>query len=190
MVATGSGPRCGGLGMTLGSQREPASPAATVSACPAVAPLPAIPWTCGPNVPDAALSMSRASSTLWPLPWLSPAPAQVIESIFYMWRATHDPKWRDMGWQMWRAIERYARWEGGYSGAHNADQVGACWGILAQGRWAGTLPYSSGGVAFPSWCPPPLQHTRVPCLPANVNSALLLRASGRHHPILSGKARL
>ncbi|KAL4437567.1 hypothetical protein ABPG77_003548 [Micractinium sp. CCAP 211/92] len=48
---------------------------------------------------------------------------EVIESIFYMWRATHDPKWRVMGWQMWRAIERYARWEGGYSGAHNADQV-------------------------------------------------------------------
>lgn len=53
---------------------------------------------------------------------------QVIESIFYMWRATHDRKWRDMGWQMWRAIEHYARWEGGYSGAHNADQVGACLG--------------------------------------------------------------
>jgi hypothetical protein len=26
---------------------------------------------------------------------------QVIESIFYLWRATKDPKWRDMGWQMW-----------------------------------------------------------------------------------------
>ncbi|PSC71105.1 mannosyl-oligosaccharide 1,2-alpha-mannosidase MNS1-like [Micractinium conductrix] len=48
---------------------------------------------------------------------------EVIESIFYMWRATHDQKWRDMGWQMWRAIGRYARQEGGYSGSHNADQV-------------------------------------------------------------------
>ncbi|EFN55104.1 hypothetical protein CHLNCDRAFT_24374 [Chlorella variabilis] len=38
---------------------------------------------------------------------------EVIESIFYMWRATKDPKWRDMGWQMWRAIEKYCRWEGG-----------------------------------------------------------------------------
>ena len=49
---------------------------------------------------------------------------QVIESIFYMWRATHDPKWRDMGWRMWQAIEAHCRWEGGYSGALDAMQVG------------------------------------------------------------------
>ena len=48
---------------------------------------------------------------------------QVIESIFYMWRATKDNKWRDMGWQMWSAIEKYLRFEGGYSGSHDANQV-------------------------------------------------------------------
>lgn len=55
-------------------------------------------------------------------PLLPPRP-QVIESIFYMWRATHDRKWRDMGWKMWRAIDTHARWEGGYSGALDVAQV-------------------------------------------------------------------
>ncbi|PRW56395.1 mannosyl-oligosaccharide 1,2-alpha-mannosidase [Chlorella sorokiniana] len=48
---------------------------------------------------------------------------EVTESIFYMWRATHDRRWRDMGWRMWRAIQAHCRWEGGYSGALNATQV-------------------------------------------------------------------
>lgn len=48
---------------------------------------------------------------------------EVIESIFYMWRATHDEKWREMGWKMWTAIDRHARWEGGFSGSTNADAV-------------------------------------------------------------------
>ncbi|KAL4857147.1 Mannosyl-oligosaccharide 1 [Chlorella vulgaris] len=48
---------------------------------------------------------------------------EVIESIFYMWRATKDKRWRDMGWRMWRAIEKHARWEGGYSGALDVDAV-------------------------------------------------------------------
>lgn len=40
-----------------------------------------------------------------------------------MWRATHDRKWRDMGWKMWRAIDAHARWDGGYSGALDVSQV-------------------------------------------------------------------
>lgn len=28
-----------------------------------------------------------------------------------------------MGWRMWRAIEKQARWEGGYSGALDVDAV-------------------------------------------------------------------
>lgn len=48
---------------------------------------------------------------------------EVIESIFYMWRATHDPRWREYGWAMWSAIEKYAKWEGGYSGALDANQA-------------------------------------------------------------------
>ena len=38
----------------------------------------------------------------------------MIESIFYMWRATHDQKWRDMGWQMW--------WVGGQGRAGEREQ--------------------------------------------------------------------
>ena len=53
-----------------------------------------------------------------------PRSHQVVESLFYMWRATREPRWRDMGWRIWRAIQAHCRWEGGYSGAVNATQVG------------------------------------------------------------------
>lgn len=54
---------------------------------------------------DGFLSISDASYVQRP---------EVAESLFYMWRATRDPAWRDMGWQIWSAIERHTRAEGGY----------------------------------------------------------------------------
>lgn len=42
---------------------------------------------------------------------------EVIESIFYAWRATKDQKWREYGAQMWAAIQRHSRVDtGGYAG--------------------------------------------------------------------------
>ncbi|TSK20175.1 Mannosyl-oligosaccharide 1,2-alpha-mannosidase IC [Bagarius yarrelli] len=41
---------------------------------------------------------------------------EVIESYMYMWRLTHDPKYREWGWQAVEALEKYCRTEGGFSG--------------------------------------------------------------------------
>ncbi|XP_073432016.1 mannosyl-oligosaccharide 1,2-alpha-mannosidase IA-like [Dendrobates tinctorius] len=41
---------------------------------------------------------------------------EVIETYMYMWRFTHDPKYRQWGWEAVQALEKYCRVEGGYSG--------------------------------------------------------------------------
>ncbi|KAF7691971.1 mannosyl-oligosaccharide 1,2-alpha-mannosidase IA isoform X1 [Silurus meridionalis] len=41
---------------------------------------------------------------------------EVIESYMYMWRLTHDPKYREWGWQAVEALEKFCRIDGGYSG--------------------------------------------------------------------------
>ena len=41
---------------------------------------------------------------------------EAVESIFYLWRTTHDKKYRDWGWEMFQGIEKYCKAEGGYSG--------------------------------------------------------------------------
>ncbi|ORX94313.1 mannosyl-oligosaccharide alpha-1,2-mannosidase [Basidiobolus meristosporus CBS 931.73] len=41
---------------------------------------------------------------------------ETIESIFYMWRITKDPKYRDWGWRMFLSFEKYCKVaSGGYS---------------------------------------------------------------------------
>ncbi|XP_059898090.1 mannosyl-oligosaccharide 1,2-alpha-mannosidase IA [Gadus macrocephalus] len=41
---------------------------------------------------------------------------EVIETFMYMWRFTHDPKYRDWGWEAVQALEQHCRVEAGYSG--------------------------------------------------------------------------
>uniref|UniRef100_A0A8C9TLP8 alpha-1,2-Mannosidase n=1 Tax=Scleropages formosus TaxID=113540 RepID=A0A8C9TLP8_SCLFO len=41
---------------------------------------------------------------------------EVIETYWYMWRFTHDPKYRQWGWEATQAIDRYCRVSGGFSG--------------------------------------------------------------------------
>ncbi|KAK1889358.1 Mannosyl-oligosaccharide 12-alpha-mannosidase IA [Dissostichus eleginoides] len=41
---------------------------------------------------------------------------EVIETYMYMWRFTHDPKYREWGWEAVQALEQHCRVEGGYSG--------------------------------------------------------------------------
>ncbi|KAK3543414.1 hypothetical protein QTP70_020434 [Hemibagrus guttatus] len=41
---------------------------------------------------------------------------EVIETYWYMWRFTHDPKYRQWGWEAARAIDKYCRVSGGFSG--------------------------------------------------------------------------
>ncbi|KAK0143836.1 Mannosyl-oligosaccharide 1,2-alpha-mannosidase IA [Merluccius polli] len=41
---------------------------------------------------------------------------EVIETYMYMWRFTHDPKYRDWAWEAVQALEQHCRVEAGYSG--------------------------------------------------------------------------
>nr|DBA26618.1 TPA: hypothetical protein GDO54_010858 [Pyxicephalus adspersus] len=44
---------------------------------------------------------------------------EVIETYLYMWRFTHDPKYRQWGWEAVEALEKFCRVEGGYSGVRD-----------------------------------------------------------------------
>uniref|UniRef100_A0A8C7ZLX0 alpha-1,2-Mannosidase n=1 Tax=Oryzias sinensis TaxID=183150 RepID=A0A8C7ZLX0_9TELE len=44
---------------------------------------------------------------------------EVIETYMYMWRFTHDPKYREWGWEAVQALERHCKVEGGYSGVRD-----------------------------------------------------------------------
>lgn len=48
---------------------------------------------------------------------------EVVESLFYLWRATHDKKYRDWGWNIMQAINKYSRKEVGYAGVEDVDVV-------------------------------------------------------------------
>ncbi|MBN3297715.1 MA1C1 mannosidase, partial [Amia calva] len=41
---------------------------------------------------------------------------EVVESYLYMWRLTHDPKYRQWGWEAVEALEKHCRVESGFSG--------------------------------------------------------------------------
>ncbi len=45
---------------------------------------------------------------------------EAIESIFYLWRFTKDPMYREWGWKMFLAFEKHCRVaSGGYVGIRN-----------------------------------------------------------------------
>eukprot|EP00069_Balaena_mysticetus_P007937 bmy_19444T0 len=41
---------------------------------------------------------------------------EVVETYMYMWRLTHDPKYRKWAWEAVEALEKHCRVKGGYSG--------------------------------------------------------------------------
>jgi len=44
---------------------------------------------------------------------------EVIESYFYLWRITKDPKYREWGWEAVQALQKHCWTPGGYSGIKN-----------------------------------------------------------------------
>lgn len=48
---------------------------------------------------------------------------EVIETYFYLWRFTKDPKWRAYGWEAAQAIDKHCRTDAGYSGLKDVYQV-------------------------------------------------------------------
>lgn len=47
---------------------------------------------------------------------------EILETYFYLWRLTHDQKYRDWAWDFAQALERHCKSEGGYSGLRNVYQ--------------------------------------------------------------------
>lgn len=50
---------------------------------------------------------------------------EVVESLFYLWRATHNRRYRDWGWRIVTALNKHCKREAGYSGLKDADRVSA-----------------------------------------------------------------
>ena len=48
---------------------------------------------------------------------------EVVESLFYLWRATHKRKYRDWGLNIVQALNKYCKKEAGYAGVMNADEI-------------------------------------------------------------------
>ncbi|KAF8582069.1 glycoside hydrolase family 47 protein [Ramaria rubella] len=51
------------------------------------------------------------------------ASTTTLESMFIMYRTTHDVKWRDRGWQIWEAIESKTRTASGYASVYEVENV-------------------------------------------------------------------
>ena len=68
---------------------------------------------------------------------------ETIESLFYMWRFTKDPKYREWGWKMFLGFEKYTKVpSGGYSGIKNVNQESSAKDDTMQTFWiAESLKY-------------------------------------------------
>ncbi len=67
---------------------------------------------------------------------------EVIESYFILWRVTHDPKYRQWGWEAVVALENHCRIpSGGYSGLRNANDPNSHDDIQQSFFLAETLKY-------------------------------------------------
>ena len=68
---------------------------------------------------------------------------EAIESLFYMWRFTKEPKYREWGWKMFLAFERHCKVEaGGYAGLKSVANTNGAKDDLQQTFWlAETLKY-------------------------------------------------
>jgi len=49
---------------------------------------------------------------------------EAAETWFYMWYYTKDPKWRDMGWKVFEAFEKYAATGSGWTALPDVDNPG------------------------------------------------------------------
>ncbi|XP_078512465.1 mannosyl-oligosaccharide 1,2-alpha-mannosidase IB [Lissotriton helveticus] len=67
---------------------------------------------------------------------------EVIETYWYMWRFTHDPKYRQWGWEAAQAIEKYCRVSGGFSGVKDVYSSSPAYDDVQQSFFlAETLKY-------------------------------------------------
>lgn len=48
---------------------------------------------------------------------------ELIESFYFLWKITNSDRWRNRGWAIFEAIERYSRTKQGYTSLLNIEQV-------------------------------------------------------------------
>ncbi|KAL7988447.1 hypothetical protein Chor_007366 [Crotalus horridus] len=71
---------------------------------------------------------------------------EVIETYWYMWRFTHDPKYRQWGWEAAQAIDKYCRVSGGFSGVKDVYSSAPTYDDVQQSFFlAETLKWLMGG---------------------------------------------
>ncbi|KAI9362108.1 glycoside hydrolase [Zopfochytrium polystomum] len=73
----------------------------------------------GSTVPNS--EGSKVESQLRLYSWNYSLRPEVVESIFYMWRMTHDPVWREMGWSIAQNINRHCRHKNGFFNLHDVS---------------------------------------------------------------------
>ncbi|EER12899.1 conserved hypothetical protein, partial [Perkinsus marinus ATCC 50983] len=66
---------------------------------------------------------------------------ETVEALWYMWRATGDWYYREAGWRIARALERYARTPYGYSSLENVRVPGSYTGHQPTYFFSETLKY-------------------------------------------------
>ena len=68
---------------------------------------------------------------------------EAVEAIYYMWRFTKDPKYREWGWRIFLAFEEHCKVAtGGYAGLKNVNSAGGAKDDTMQTFWlAETLKY-------------------------------------------------
>lgn len=67
---------------------------------------------------------------------------EAAESMFVLWRLTHDPIFRTMGWEMFQAINKYCRAQYGFSGIRDVTTTSVSFDNLQQSFFlAETLKY-------------------------------------------------
>jgi hypothetical protein len=68
---------------------------------------------------------------------------ETVESLFIMWRLTHNPRWRELGWQIFEALRKHARLAtGGYASIESVNDVPVAHRDSMESFWlAETLKY-------------------------------------------------
>jgi len=67
---------------------------------------------------------------------------ETVESFFVLWRSTHDPIYRTMGWEVFQAINKYCKTEFGFSGIRDVTNTRTSYDNVQQSFFlAETLKY-------------------------------------------------
>ncbi|KAJ3798934.1 glycoside hydrolase family 47 protein [Lentinula aff. detonsa] len=74
----------------------------------------------GLREPGAATGKASRDYTIYKRSYL--LRPEALESFYIMWRTTGDPVWRERGWTIFQAIEKYAKTEIGYASLVDVDK--------------------------------------------------------------------